>query len=202
MESATTPKLLVGLGNPGPRYALTRHNAGWQVMDLLAKSLQPLAVKTIWQPDNGELFWLVIAGRPVLMLKPLTFMNASGEAVAPTLRHFQLSPGEMLVVSDDLDMPVGKLRLKARGSCGGHRGLLSIIQNLQTEEFPRLRIGIGRPQPGSGTTILDWVLSPWVSATESPAYAALRHAAEAVRMLLAGNPFEHVVQLVSQGMTV
>ena len=169
MDSAAELKLLVGLGNPGMRYALTRHNAGWQVVDLVAATSRPQGNTALWQPGNGELRWLTIQGRSILLLKPLTYMNLSGEAVAVTLRHFHLSPKEMLVVSDDLDLPEGVLRLKAKGSSGGHRGLASIIQCLQTEEFPRLRVGIGRPQPGSGISIVDWVLAPWVSAEENHA---------------------------------
>ena len=198
MDSTAELKLLVGLGNPGGRYALTRHNAGWQVADLVATASQPEATKTLWQPGNGELRWLTLQGRCLLLLKPLTYMNLSGEAVAPTVWHFQLSPREMLVVSDDLDLPEGRLRLKARGSSGGHRGLASIIQCLQTEDFPRLRVGIGRPQPGSGVPVIDWVLSHWVSAEDTPASEALRKAAEIVR-LVASGPFETAVRTASQG---
>ena len=197
MDSTAELKLLVGLGNPGGRYALTRHNAGWQVADLVATASQPEATKTLWQPDNGELFWLTLQNRSLLMLKPLTYMNLSGEAVAVTLRHFHLSPKEMLVVSDDLDLAEGVLRLRANGSSGGHRGLASIIQCLQTEEFPRLRVGIGRPQPGSGTSIIDWVLAPWVSAEENHASLALRKAAEVVCFAIAGS-FQQAARLAAQ----
>ena len=197
MDSTAELKLLVGLGNPGGRYALTRHNAGWQVADLVATASQPEATKTLWQPGNGELRWLTLQGRCLLLLKPLTYMNLSGEAVAVTLRHFHLSPKEMLVVSDDLDLPEGVLRLKAKGSSGGHRGLASIIQCLQTEDFPRLRVGIGRPQPGSGTPIVDWVLEPWVSAEENHASLALRKAAEVVQLVVSG-PFNRAVQMATQ----
>ncbi|MBQ4481551.1 MAG: aminoacyl-tRNA hydrolase [Victivallales bacterium] len=198
MDSTAQLKLVVGLGNPGARYSLTRHNAGWQVIDLLIRHASPEAAKTLWQPPNGELYWLTASPSPCLLLKPLTYMNLSGEAVAPIIRHFQLSPKEMLVVSDDLDLPEGRLRLKARGSCGGHRGLASIIQNLQTEDFPRLRVGIGRPQPGSEVPVIDWVLSNWVSAEDTPASEALRKAAEIVR-LVASGPFETAVRTASQG---
>ena len=198
MDSTAQLKLIVGLGNPGLRYALTRHNAGWQVADLFLHHVRPPAVKSLWQPDNGELFWLTLNQSPCLLLKPMTYMNLSGEAVAPTMRHFQLSPREMLVVSDDLDLPEGRLRLKARGSSGGHRGLASIIQCLQTEDFPRLRVGIGRPQPSSDTPIVDWVLAHWVSAEDSPASEALRKAAEIIR-LVASGPFETAVRIASQG---
>ncbi len=197
MDSTAELKLVVGLGNPGLRYALTRHNAGWQVADLLATTSQPKTVKTLWQPEQGELFWLTIAEHSLLLLKPLTYMNLSGEAVAVTLRHFHLSPKEMLVVSDDLDLPEGRLRLKAKGSSGGHRGLASIIQCLQTEEFPRLRVGIGRPQPNSGVPIVDWVLAPWVSATENHASLALRKAAQLARLAALGH-FNQAVREATQ----
>ncbi|MBR4125656.1 MAG: aminoacyl-tRNA hydrolase [Victivallales bacterium] len=197
MDSTAELKLLVGLGNPGVRYALTRHNAGWQVTDLVATTSQPEAVKTLWQPGNGELQWLTLQGKSLLFLKPLTYMNLSGEAVANTLQHFHITPKEMLVVSDDLDLPVGNLRLRAKGSSGGHRGLSSIIQCLQTEDFPRLRVGIGRPQPGSGTPIIDWVLAPWVSAEENPASQTLRKAAEVVLLAISGS-FNRAVQAAVQ----
>lgn len=199
MDSTAEFKLLVGLGNPGARYALTRHNAGWQVADLLATTSRPEAVKTLWQPGNGELRWLTIQGKCLLLLKPTTYMNLSGEAVAVTLRHFQLSPREMLVVSDDLDLPEGRLRLRAKGSSGGHRGLESIVQCLQTGDFPRMRVGIGRPQPNARTPIIDWVLAPWVSDVENQASQALRKAAEIVRTAVATGDFERAARLAAQG---
>ena len=169
MKEPSRVKLVVCLGNPGERYARTRHNAGWMVGDELLRQFGTVDgrfSRTIWQPAEGELFWLETAGRGCLLLKPHTFMNLSGTATAETAGHFRLSPREMLTVCDDLDLPEGRIRLRQRGSSGGHRGLASIIQCLQSEDFPRLRVGIGRPGPGSGTSIVDYVLAPWVSASK------------------------------------
>jgi len=175
MKSDSAPiRLVVCLGNPGAEYAGTRHNAGWIVGDAILNLSGASVGKTVFQPDNGELFWFASNdGRGCLLLKPLTYMNASGEAVSLVARHFRLSPREMLVIMDDLDLPEGALRLRMQGSNGGHRGLGSIIQCLQDSAIARLRVGIGRPKPDSGTSIVDYVLAPWVAAGN--AGAALEH---------------------------
>ncbi len=164
MNSAPCLKLVVCLGNPGREYQNTRHNAGWMTGDRILEAAPFPARPAAWQPGNGTLMWTALGGRSILLLKPLTYMNLSGEAVADVLAHFRITPAEMLVICDDLDIPEGALRFKRNGSSGGHRGLASIIQNLQTADFPRLRVGIGRPRPESGTTIVEWVLAPWVSS--------------------------------------
>ena len=194
MDATPEIKLLVALGNPGARYANTRHNAGWMIADMLLRESRPQPIHALWQPDNGELFWLTLAGRSCLLLKPLTFMNESGAAVAKVHDHFALAPREMLALSDDLDLPSGTLRLRRNGSNGGHRGLGSIIQHLQSSDFPRLRAGIGRPQPGSGTSIIDFVLAPWASAdTELP----LQQARQVLALALDGR-FEAACSLAAQ----
>lgn len=157
-------KAIICLGNPGDEYRHTRHNAGWLVGDELLRNSFPEPSPALWQPPNGLVSWLSIGGRSCVLLKPMTYMNASGEAVWALRRHFRFSLQEMLVVSDDLDLPEGRLRLRAGGSAGGHRGLASIMQCLQSADFPRLRVGIGRPEPGSGVAIVDYVLAPWVAA--------------------------------------
>ncbi len=181
-EAALPPlRLVVALGNPGPEYALTRHNAGWQVAD---KALDGAAAacKAAWQPWNGELHVLQFrdGGRKLMLLKPLTYMNASGEAVQEVFGHFALSPGEMLVVCDCLDLPCGRLRLRMNGSSGGQRGVKSVADCLGTTDFPRLRIGIGRPESAEAS-IIDYVLSPWASGDETKRLAALDRAAAAIR---------------------
>lgn len=198
MERTAELKLLIGLGNPGERYACTRHNTGWWVIDELMKASMPAAAKTVWQPDNGELFWLTIGQQGVIALKPTTFMNLSGEAVLPVMRHFDLSPREMLVISDDLDLNVGQMRLRARGSAGGHRGIASIAQCLQSADFPRLRVGIGRPEPGSGVSIIDYVLAPWVSAADALPPEPVRQAVHIVQALADGQPFDRVAGSAGQ----
>lgn len=180
-------KLLVCLGNPGREYQNTRHNAGWMTADRLLEEAGSKPVEASWQPSRGLLLWTRLAGRSILLLKPLTFMNLSGEAVAETLGHFRITPAEMLVVCDDLDIPEGSLRAKRKGSSGGHRGLESIIQNLQTTDFPRLRVGIGRPRPETGITIVDWVLAPWVSADQSLPRDAIRAAVQILGVIESGD---------------
>lgn len=161
--SAEPPKtrLVVGLGNPGSEYANTRHNLGFLAVDeLLSKAdgTHPGA----WQPREGMLCEMQLGGDRVYALKPLTYMNNSGTAVAETARQLGISPKELLVVCDDLDLELGTLRLRASGSTGGHRGLASIVECLGTSDFPRLRMGIGRPQPGA-EDIIEYVLAPWTS---------------------------------------
>lgn len=143
--------LVVGLGNPGPEYHGTRHNVGFEAIDRLVKEYG----KKLNQSKFNALFTLVeIDGVPVALAKPLTFMNLSGQAVAPLMKSFGLSPANVLVLADDLDLPVGKLRLRASGSSGGNNGHKSLVQHLKTEAYPRIKIGIGRPSEGA----IDYVL--------------------------------------------
>ena len=159
-EPAKT-RLVVGLGNPGATYANTRHNLGFLAVDeLLEKADRARASE--WQPHEGLLHEMELRGEKVYALKPLTFMNESGRAVEETIQQLGISPKELLVVCDDLDLEVGCLRLRTAGSTGGHRGLASIVEHLGTSDFPRLRVGIGRPQPGDGD-IIEYVLSTWTS---------------------------------------
>ncbi len=136
--------LIVGLGNPGRRYAGNRHNVGFQVLDRLAGA-HGLAFTR--RQSNALVATGEIAGRAVVLAKPQTYMNDSGRAVAPLVRFYQVEPGDLLVVYDDLDLPFGTLRLRPEGGAGGHHGMESIIAALSRQDFPRLRIGIGRP-PG------------------------------------------------------
>ena len=139
---------MVGLGNPGQQYVYTRHNMGWASLDYLAQK------RSLGEPVSkfrGE-FW---KDRDILLLKPLTYMNLSGTAVRETLDFYKMDPSDVLVVYDDMALPYGQLRLRGKGSAGGHNGLISIIACLGTLEVPRLRIGIGAP--GSGNKI-GWVL--------------------------------------------
>jgi len=147
--SAAPRKMIVGLGNPGPEYARNRHNVGFQVVDQLAErhglafdkfqKRARLAIGAIALPDE--------AAQRVLLAKPMTYMNVSGEAVAALAAFYKIAPADILVVCDDLDLPVGRIRLRAGGGSGGQKGVQSIISHLGSQEFPRLRVGIGRP-PG------------------------------------------------------
>lgn len=138
------PKMIVGLGNPGPRYERNRHNVGFQCVDLLAEKH---GLRFDRQRDHAQLALGRIEDQRVILVKPMTFMNVVGPAVVAVARFYKIAPEDMLVVYDDLDLPLGRIRLRPRGGSGGHNGMKSIIQHLGTKEFPRLRIGIGRP-PG------------------------------------------------------
>lgn len=157
------PKLIAGLGNPGAKYANTRHNVGWFVLDAFARKHGVAIERSGHQGVYGELRWPT--GDKVVLLKPMTFMNLSGRSLAPAAHFYKIDPTDILVVYDDLDLPPGKLRMREKGSAGGHNGMKSIIQELGTQEFPRLKIGIGRPAPG--WEVIDWVLAPF-GADDAP----------------------------------
>jgi peptidyl-tRNA hydrolase, PTH1 family len=146
-------KLIVGLGNPGPHYAKTRHNLGFQIVEQFAAKHQ---LTTRKMQFNAVTISGMYADEKLLMARPLTFMNDSGRAVGPLFRWLKLELSDLLVVYDELDLPLGKLRLRPGGGSGGHNGLKSIIANLGSEEFARMRLGIGKPVHGRGS---NWVLS-------------------------------------------
>jgi PTH1 family peptidyl-tRNA hydrolase len=141
-------KLIVGLGNPGPRYSRNRHNIGHQCIDLFARRHHLELGRMQLRAAVGD-GWVVRhhERQKVILAKPLTYMNASGEAVGPLMRYYQIEPDDLIVIHDDLDLDSGKLRLRRDGSSGGQNGIRSIIQHLGSQEFHRVRIGIGRP-PG------------------------------------------------------
>lgn len=138
------PKVIVGLGNPGLRYARTRHNLGFWVLDCLSEKLQIPLTKHKFSATYGEGH---VYGQKVMLVKPQTFMNLSGRPVADIVNFYQMDLDDLLVVYDDLDLPPGTLRVKASGSSGGHRGMADIITHLKSDAFPRLRVGIGQPPP-------------------------------------------------------
>lgn len=136
-------KLIAGLGNPGREYAATRHNIGFMVIDRLARKLGVAVEKKKFKALYGQ---GQIGPEKVLLAKPQTYMNLSGEAVSALLRWHKLGPSDLIVVFDDMDLPPGKLRIRQEGGAGGHKGMESIIWSLGTEAFPRLRIGVGKPE--------------------------------------------------------
>ncbi len=167
-------KVVVGLGNPGSRYAGTRHNIGFAVIDVL--SAQPGVTAARERHESLIAEWRCDA-ETVLLVKPLTYMNLSGRAVRAVLDYYKLSPQDLLVVCDDMSLPLGKLRLRPRGSHGGHNGLRDIQQHLGSDAYPRLRIGIGPPPPGDA---VDYVLSRFRAAEQPVIDAAIQRAADAV----------------------
>lgn len=173
-------QIIVGLGNPGEEYARSRHNVGFRCLAILARR-HHLGFKE--KHAHARIASGTIAGRAVVLARPYTFMNRSGTAVAPLLRWLGLPPQRLLVIYDDLDLPVGAIRLRARGGAAGHRGMLSIIAALGTEEFPRLRIGIGRPADPHIDPV-DFVLQPLTVREEEAFAPILERAADAVECYL------------------
>jgi PTH1 family peptidyl-tRNA hydrolase len=172
-------KLIVGLGNPGREYRDTRHNVGFMVADEIARrhgltfSMAPAQVPETFVAKK-------YGGEPLLVAKPLTFMNRSGEAVAPLARYFDVAPADLLVVIDEAALPFGRLRARARGSAGGHNGLKSVIERLGSQEFPRLRLGVGR---GDGRRDLaDHVLSKFEPGERAELETFIARAADAAEM--------------------
>lgn len=153
--------IIIGLGNPGPRYLLTRHNVGFRVVDRLSEQSKIPLYKVGCHSYYGK---GKFAGEEVILAKPMTYMNGSGLAAASVCRFFKVPPENILIVYDDLDLPLGTLRLRPGGGSGGHNGMKSIIDHLGTEDFPRMRIGIDRPVDGN---VIDYVLKPF-SADEEP----------------------------------
>lgn len=154
-------KLIVALGNPGLQYAHTRHNIGWRVADELARQQGAL-----WRAsESAQQAEFRILGEKVLLIKPQTFMNASGKAVLPAMQFYKLSTEALLVIQDDLDSPFGLLKLKVGGRHGGQNGVRDIIRVLSTEQFARLKLGISRPPAGRDPA--DWVLSKWAESEQA-----------------------------------
>ncbi|GIN58041.1 aminoacyl-tRNA hydrolase [Lederbergia ruris] len=146
-------KLIAGLGNPGRSYNQTRHNIGFEIVDHLADRYGVPLTKTKF---NGLYSLLHHNGEKILLVKPLTFMNLSGDCIRPMMDYFEIKQEDLLVIYDDLDLPVGKIRLRQKGSAGGHNGIKSLIAHLGTQEFNRIRVGINRPP--TGMTVPDYVL--------------------------------------------
>ncbi len=176
--------LAVFLGNPGPKYDFTRHNAGFLVCDTLAKkkgfSVNRLRFSALTaQVDLG--------GEKVLVMKPQTFMNLSGNAVGQAARFYKIPADHVLVVSDEVSLPPGKIRIRTKGSAGGHNGLKSIIAALGTDAFPRIRVGVGAP-PHPDYDMADWVLGVFRDQDALDMQAAAERAAEAVESYIKDGP--------------
>ena len=172
--------LVVCLGNPGGKYENTRHNAGFLVADALSKRHRAPVNKL----KNRALTGVVdLDGQKVLVMKPMTYMNLSGEAVGPTARFYKIPADHVLVVSDDTDLPLGKLRVRRSGSAGGHNGLKSIIAHLGTDQFPRVKVGVGK-KPHPDYDMADWVLSRFQGEDKKVMDAAAETAADAVECFI------------------
>ncbi len=173
-------QLIVFLGNPGEQYEHTRHNVAWDVADALAEDLgvpiQRLKFRALTHVCD-------VGGKKAMLMKPVTYMNLSGEAVGEAARFYKLSPQQVLVVCDDVALPPGKLRLRAQGSAGGHNGLKSIEQHLSSQDYPRLRVGVGgKPHPDFD--LADWVLARPQGEDAKAIDDAVQRAAKAIPDIL------------------
>ena len=176
--------LVVGLGNPGDKYENTRHNVGFLTIDRLADQLGVPVQKLKYRALTNT---VELGGQKVLLMKPVTYMNLSGEAVGEAARFYKLPPDHVLVISDDVSLPVGRLRIRKGGSAGGHNGLKNIIQHLGTDQFPRVKIGVGE-KPHPDYDMADWVLSRVAGEDLKTIPAAVEKAAKAVECLIAQGP--------------
>lgn len=178
-ERASTLDLLVaGLGNPGREHERDRHNVGWMVADELARRHSG----SFRSKFSGRLAEVRIGGRRVALLEPETYMNDSGRSVGAAVRFFKVDPSDLLVVHDEVDLELGQLQLRVGGGLAGHNGLRSIAQALGTQEFARLRVGVGRPGRGDRRSVADFVLSPF-ELEDDPA-GLVNRSADAVEALL------------------
>lgn len=174
------PLLVIGLGNPGPQYAKTRHNIGFMVADLLADRLG--ATFKVHKRSGAEIVTGTLGHRPVVLAKPRTYMNESGRHVGPLARFYSVSPADVIVIHDELDIDFGRIRLKLGGGEGGHNGLRSVVNALGTKDFQRVRIGIGRP-PGRKDPAA-FVLELFTAAERKEVPAILEQAADATELLI------------------
>ena len=172
--------LIVGLGNPGKEYERTRHNCGFRAVDLMADKLGCKIDKAKFQGLYGQTNY---GGRKLMLLKPLTYMNLSGRSVLQLSSYFNIPPQRIIVLFDDISLEPGRLRIRADGSAGGHNGIKSIIQELGSQLFPRVKIGVGA-KPNPNYDLADWVLSAFSANEEKALAVALENAADAALAII------------------
>lgn len=177
-------KLIVGLGNPGSKYRSTKHNVGFIALDEIAFQEKVTFNKTQFEADIAEFF---LNGEKVILAKPQTFMNESGRSVRPLMDYYNLSEEDLLVIYDDLDLPIGRIRLREKGSAGGHNGIKSLINHLGTKEFNRIKVGIDRPSKGQ--EVVAYVLSSFPKTTHEDMLKSVQNAAEASLYWASGHDF-------------
>lgn len=179
------PEFIVcGLGNPGEKYVFTRHNAGFLTLDMLCQKLGGVRINSLkFHALCGD---AVIGGVPALLMKPQTFMNDSGRAVKAAMSFFKLPPERLVVIHDDVSFEPGRLRIRLKGSSGGHNGLESIIDGLQSDAFARIKLGVGQKPPERD--LADWVLSKIPVEDQKPLFSAMENACEALPLILSGEP--------------
>lgn len=172
--------LIVGLGNPGKDYDRTRHNCGFRAIDLLAEHLNCKIDKGKFQGLYGQ---TTVAGKKVYLLKPQTYMNLSGRSVLQLSAYFNIPPQRIIILFDDISLEIGRLRIRSGGSAGGHNGIKSIIAELGSADFPRVKIGVGA-KPHAEQDLADWVLSTFSASEEKSIQPALKNAADAALMII------------------
>ena len=176
--------ILVFLGNPGAKYAGRRHNVGFMTADVLEKRAHVRIDRLRFKALTAQ---TELGGARVLLMKPQTYMNLSGEAVQPAAAFYKVPPERVIVVSDDVSLPVGKLRIRTKGSAGGHNGLKNIIAHLGTDAFPRVKVGVGAP-PHPDYDMADWVLSGFRGQDAVDIAAAVERAADALECIITQGP--------------
>ena len=176
--------IVVFLGNPGPKYRDTRHNAGFMAADAMEKKLGVSIIKLRFKALTAQ---ATLGGEKVLLLKPQTYMNLSGESVSPAAAFYKVPPEHIIVVSDEVSLPIGKLRIRKSGSAGGHNGLKNIIAMLGTDAFPRIRMGVGAP-PHADYDMADWVLSSFKNQDADDMRSLAVRVCDAVECYIAEGP--------------
>jgi PTH1 family peptidyl-tRNA hydrolase len=190
-------KVIVGLGNPGEKYANTRHNLGFRVADALLQKLEPVK-ETFWDEHKKEKYFskqVTVKDQKVMLVKPQTFMNLSGNAVVSILEYYKIPVEDLIVVYDDLDLPLGKIRVRFGGAAGGHNGVMSIIERVGSDKFLRVRLGIGHPhhpqideeekkQLKNRQSVEDYVIAPFGRAEEGHAREMVHKAEKTVLEIL------------------
>ncbi len=182
-QSSNISWIIAGLGNPEPKYEITRHNAGFLAIDRIAENLNVSIKKMKFHALIGE---AELGGERCLLLKPLTYMNKSGEAIAEAMRYYQIPPERVLVLFDDISLDPGKLRIRQKGSAGGHNGIKSIIEMTKSSDFPRIKIGVGK-KPHPDYDLADWVLSKFKKEELPLMDESFTHAADAAAMIVSGS---------------
>lgn len=179
-------KMIVGLGNPGDKYEKTKHNMGFMAIDLLAKELGVSFKEE--KPFMSMVASTFVNGEKIFLVKPLTFMNESGRAVKPLLTYFNVDSSDVTVIHDDLDSPLGRVRLRQKGSSGGQNGIKSIITHVGTQEFNRIKIGIGRPK--HGMSVVNHVLSKFDKEDEETGLGGVVKSVDALKFYIEDGDFQ------------
>lgn len=182
-KSSNISWIIAGLGNPEPKYEITRHNAGFLAIDRIADNANVSIKKMKFHALIGE---AELGGERCLLLKPLTYMNKSGEAIAEAMRYYQIPPERVLILFDDISLDPGKLRIRQKGSAGGHNGIKSIIEMTKSSDFPRIKIGVGK-KPHPDYDLADWVLSKFKKDELPLMDEAFTNAADAAAMIVSGS---------------